>query len=1035
VEKQLFDREAFNNAYKALNDAQKRAVDKVEGPVLVIAGPGTGKTQILAIRIGNILLQTDTNPENILCLTYTDAGTVAMRKRLLEFIGPEAHRVHIHTFHAFCNDVIQNNLDFFGKRELEPVTELENIQIIERLLNELPADHPHRKLKGTQSSDISRFNTLFRTMKEENWTTEHVARAVDLYLESLPLRTDYIYTTSSSKYGYKKGDLKQKDLDAETKRMESLRAAAALFPEFNRIMREMGRYDYSDMILWVVNAFKDPSEAGENMLRIYQERFQYILVDEFQDTNGAQNEILQQLISFWEVPNVFVVGDDDQSIYGFQGARVKNIVDFYEAYRQDIEVVVLTDNYRSHQAVLDAARAVIQHNEERLINKLSGLTKDLVAASPRRKTPKEPHLTEYGSEAQEHTAILQHIEQLLANGVPAEEIAVLYYKHKQADALIEAAQRRKIPYRVRKKINILDVPVVRQMLDILEYLNEESLHPHSGEYQLFHIMHFPYFKLHMQDISMLSAWIGTRRDPVKKWRTVLADPASLREIRLRDHEGLERFEKKISAWLQETHNLTLQMLFEKVLNDSGMLHYILEHNERNYLLSAIHTLFNHIKATAMSNPRLHIRDYMDILRQMQEYGLTLEIERAGANKEGVQCITVHSAKGLEFEHVFLLGCNKQIWEGARSAGQFNFKIPDTLIYGNQEREEETMRRLFYVAMTRAKEHLYISYAAASNEGKDLEPSLFVTQLCADTKIKAVKVNISEEQVLDYQLSTLLPEPEIFVDLFDKDQIAERLENFTLSASKLNDYLACPVTFYFRNVVIVPQAKNDTLVFGSAVHYALHLLNDRMLNSADKMFPTLQVFLDDFRKEMRRNEDAFTEIQFKNRIALGEKLLSDYYQTYVPNLPKIAVTEYSVNRSLCDEVPLSGRLDRLEFHGKNVHVIDFKTGNVKNAKSKLTGPTDKNPDGGDYWRQIIFYKILMDGQRVKDWNIVSGEMFFLERDEQDKPFRQHFSITEQETGIVKAQIKETYRRIKQMDFGPGCGECEWCLFVQQYREGV
>lgn len=282
----------FDNAYEELNEKQREAVNSIEGPVLVLAGPGTGKTQILAVRIGKILLDTDSMPDNILCLTYTEAGTVAMRKRLTQFIGPDAHRVNIYTFHAFCNDVIQANMDYFGKRELEPVSELENVHLIESILEELPLNHPLKKLKGDLSYSVMRLNSLFKMMKDEDWDEKKINTAIEEYINDLPTRIEYIYQRPNSKTGVKVGDVKWKDIEAEKEKMEKLKAAADLFPIYTFRMREMGRYDYSDMILWVVKAFKDASPQGENMLRNYQERYLYFLVDEFQDTNGSQNEIL-----------------------------------------------------------------------------------------------------------------------------------------------------------------------------------------------------------------------------------------------------------------------------------------------------------------------------------------------------------------------------------------------------------------------------------------------------------------------------------------------------------------------------------------------------------------------------------------------------------------------------------------------------------------------------------------------------------------------------------------------------------------------
>lgn len=1021
---------SFLDAYRQLNDAQRRAVDQIEGPVLVVAGPGTGKTQILAVRIGKILAETDAMPENILCLTYTDAGTIAMRKRLLDFIGADAHRVHIHTFHAFCNDVIQAHLDYFGKRELEPITELENVMLLESILESLPTGHVLKKLKGDLSYEVARLNNLFRLMKEEDWDEQRISSAIDLYIEDLSNRQEFVYQRANAKAGIKVGDPKTSKIEEETERMEKLRAAAALFPQYQARMKEMGRYDYSDMILWVVRAFKDPSTVGENMLRNYQERFLYILVDEFQDTNGAQNEILQLLISFWEVPNVFAVGDDDQSIYEFQGARVRNILDFYEAYREHVEVVVLTENYRSHQAVLDAARVVIEHNQERLINKLDGLTKDLTAAHPSRQLITEPRITEFENPAQEHAGILMDVESLLRGGVPAEEIAILYFRHKQADDLIAAFEKRNIPYQVKRKINILEVPVVRQMLTILQYLNEEAQSPHSAEHLLFEIMHYPFIGVHPYDVAAFSAWISSKRDPQITWRTTLNDPAKLSQIRLRDHEALLRLEKNITHWVQETFNLTLQMLFEKVLNESGLLQHILKSNDRVFQLEAISTLFDHIKAEGMVHPRITIRGYMEVLQQMETHGIQLSIQKSIAQKGGVQFITTHSSKGLEFEYVFLLGCNSANWEKARGDNRM-FSMPDTLTYGGDDNKLESLRRLFYVAMTRAKQHLFISYAAAGNEGKVLEASQFIAELTENAQVAIQQRSIDCETMMQYKITALSPTPDVHIDLFDRDFIANKVEHFVMSASALNTYLDCPIRYYFERIIGVPGAKNDSIAFGNAVHYALRRLFERMRADEHQRFPDESVFISDFMHEMERNEDAFTSKQFNNRMELGNTLLSEYYQTHIHQFNKVVVTEYPIRNAEMEGIPITGVFDKIEFIGKDVNVVDYKTGAVKYAKDKLMPPGEKNPDGGDYWRQIMFYKILLDSQRAKPWKMISGEVDFIEKDDNGKFLRHRFAIVPEHVDIVKAQIRDTYARIKNLEFTTGCGkeDCDWCNFVR------
>src|SRR6202008_2397239 len=176
----------FLQEYERLNEPQRIAVDQIEGPVMVIAGPGTGKTQILAARIGKILLDTDTDPSNILCLTYTDAGVIAMRRRLLEFIGPDAYKVGIYTFHAFCNDVIQENLSLFEKTSLDPISELEKIQLFKELIDSFPKNHPLKRYRGDVYFEVNNLQTLFSTMKKEGWAPAFISDKIDEFLADLP---------------------------------------------------------------------------------------------------------------------------------------------------------------------------------------------------------------------------------------------------------------------------------------------------------------------------------------------------------------------------------------------------------------------------------------------------------------------------------------------------------------------------------------------------------------------------------------------------------------------------------------------------------------------------------------------------------------------------------------------------------------------------------------------------------------------------------------------------------------------------------
>ncbi|MCY7293085.1 MAG: UvrD-helicase domain-containing protein, partial [Ferruginibacter sp.] len=246
--------EKYNEIYNALNNQQRQAVDTIDGPVMVIAGPGTGKTQILSARIGKILMDTDTRPENILCLTYTDAGVVAMRKRLNTFIGPDAYKVNLFTFHAFCNDIIQENLSLFEKNSMDPLSDLEKIELYKQLIDTLPKDHLLKRYRGDVYYEISNLQSLFSTMKREGWTPAYINTKIDEYNVDLPNRDEFICKRATK--DFKKGDQRTDKIEECKEKVEKLRAAVNEFERFQLLMRNRNRYDFDDMINWVIKAFE-----------------------------------------------------------------------------------------------------------------------------------------------------------------------------------------------------------------------------------------------------------------------------------------------------------------------------------------------------------------------------------------------------------------------------------------------------------------------------------------------------------------------------------------------------------------------------------------------------------------------------------------------------------------------------------------------------------------------------------------------------------------------------------------------------------
>ncbi len=259
----------------------------------------------------------------------------------------------------------------------------------------------------------------------------------------------------------------------------------------------------------------------------------------------------------------------------------------------------------------------------------------------------------------------------------------------------------------------------------------------------------------------------------------------------------------------------------------------------------------------------------------------------------------------------------------------------------------------------------------------------------------------------------------------------------MSVTHLNKYLNCPLRFYFENVVRVPSARSESMGFGNAVHHAMDQLFKKMNESAEKEFPSLEYFLSSFHFGMKMYHSHFTKKEFERRSEYGDEFLPKLYTHYKTNWNKNVITEYSVNGAEYEGVPLTGKLDKIEFEGKNqVNVIDYKTGKSDNGKKKLNPPSEKDPNGGDYWRQILFYKILLDSDKRKDFDMISGELDFLEPNKEGKFVKEKVVIDPHSLSIVKEQIKDTYKKIMNFEFTKGCGEedCQWCSFVKYNYRG-
>ncbi|MCX8020460.1 MAG: ATP-dependent helicase [Chitinophagaceae bacterium] len=1027
----------FLQEYERLNERQRLAVDTIEGPVMVIAGPGTGKTQVLACRIANILLKTDVYPSNILCLTYTEAGVIAMKKRLVSIIGPDGYNVQVHTFHSFCNKVIQENLRLFYATEMEPLSDLERIQIVKQIIDELPSDNPLRRLQGDVYYDAKSLLKLYEAIKKEGWDVEWLVQQTEHYIRHIIPETEGFYNKREKKKGHTVLTEKGK---AETERMNRLQYALQTFYTYQQLLQQKKRYDYDDMINWVIDLF----EQRNDILLNYQEQFQYILVDEYQDTSGSQNRIVELLISYWqnEKPNLFVVGDDDQSIYRFQGANLINLLMLAEKLGEDLTKIVLTANYRSVQPILDAARHLIENNRQRLVYRFEGLTKELYAADKEKKDLHiPPVLREYENEFAENAHVAKSIRQLIDSGVPPANIAVIYREHKLGDEFIRFLQLLEIPFYVKRSVNLLEDEFIKKIITLMQYVQKEADAPFSGDGLLYEILHFPFFNSQALQIAQLCFEYNHSDKNVSSgtFRQWLNQRMHNTQTSLfsEDHPDREVFEtvRMLERMQKELYRLPLQRWFEMLINEAGILQFIMKQDEKYRLMNKLSVFFDYIKSETHKIPSLSLADLLRNLELMKENKLSLELIQTTGTQHGVNLLSCHGSKGLEFEYVFLIGARNDIWEG-KSQPHLGFRLPPHIFQMPARTElEEESRRLFYVAITRAEKFLYISWPRMTQEGKELIPSRFVNEIESPLNLNVEKISLTEEENLEFrslrfgmvQKPVLMSEEKQFLD--------ELLKGFVMNVTALNHYLECPLKFFYNSLVRVPSAKTEAMHYGTAVHKALQdFINTMMSNQ--KTYPEKDFLIQRFLYHLNKEKELFSTENLQRYTERGEKALTAYYEKYYNPPPgeEFILTEKKLDQVIIEGIPMKGFADKIQFWGNEIVITDFKTGSYEKARKRgeFSRPGEKEivPQGGNYWRQAVFYKLLVDHLPGKNWKVKYIQFDFVEP-ENDSLFIERMDIHASDEEQVKKQLTEVWQKIQQHDFYTGCGkeDCYWCRFVK------
>jgi DNA helicase-2/ATP-dependent DNA helicase PcrA len=961
----------FEVEYKKLNPKQKEAVDSIEGPVMVIAGPGTGKTTILTLRIANILKLTDTPPSGILALTFTDAGVRAMRQKLRELIGETALLVPIHTFHGFAASVIAEFQDHFPHlSRSKQITDIEAETVIRDILKQ----KEFSKLRPLGEPDfyVNKILSTISDAKSEAWTPEIIGNFAKEEIERIKKDPEAI-----SSRGATKGNLKGEAL-RRIEKCERTILFSRVYSEYEKRKREERKIDFDDLIFEMLKALRE----DKLLLQILQEKFLYILVDEHQDTNDAQNLIVRIIADFFEYPNLFVVGDEKQAIYRFQGASVENFLAFQKIWGQ-MKVISLEDNYRSNQNILDASFKMIEENYneneyEKLRIKLKaqkGKVKpvDLVVA---------PNI-----ETEESYLVTQLQE--LTKKDPDKTTAIIVRKNSDVSKILRVLEEHEIKASAERGTNIFTDPTGLLLFSLLNFLGNPS------------------------EIEALAETFA-----LGLWNLNFAQKTKLIKLaRSGDITAIEKEVPEIAKIQKEISNSHPIEYLSLVAELSGFVNLVSKDPLRAQVWHAIFELTKElVTINQIEDPKEMIRILLNHQKSAERKVIKIKTGLPGAQ---ITVMTAHSSKGLEFDYVFLPYTVEESWlSRARSS---SFVLP-------REKEDEDdikdERRLFYVALTRAREHLVISFSLSDNLDRSLTPLRFIDEL--------EKENISENRLATYKIT----HQEKSLERKEKQKQDEKIEYTKrtllengLSVTALNHFLNCPNEFFYKSILKLPEPPSASSEKGNAMHEALsRVWQRRGEQEIEQVIKNTTVeylknsLLPKFEKEVILEELILSApkvaLALTNHFKQGGIVRTEsWVERYFPHQYK--------NEKI--EIRLHGKLDTLIETEKELLVFDYKTREAM-SENAIRGNT-KDGDGG-YFRQLIFYKMLLSDNSQYTNKKVNPALVFVKPDAKGRCPTIAIPIEESDVKRVESEIVSLIESVWSGDLlNQTCDdpECKYCKY--------
>ena len=963
---------------KKLNKEQLQAINHKDGPLLIIAGAGTGKTTVITERVKNLILKDLAKPEEILALTFTEKAAKEMEERIDLALPYGYTQMWVMTFHSFCDRVLRDNAIHIG---LDPkfklMTEATSIQFIRTNLFEfdldyfIPLGNPNKFIQGMLNH--------FSRLQDENITP-----------------TEYLIW-AKSKVKSKSTKVSEEEKLEIQKTLELSNA----YKKYDELKINKSMFDFGDLITKTLELFN----KRPNVLRQYQEKFKYILVDEFQDTNYAQNELT--ILLSGKRQNITVVADDDQAIYRWRGAAVSNVIQFRSNFPKT-EIIVLTKNYRSTQEILNRSYSLIQHNNPDRLEVVEKIEKKLVAIKKGgNQKLKFIHADRVENEADLVSEEIIKLVKKKTNKLTYKDFAILIRANNHADPFIRAFERKGIhhqflgPAKLFKQDEIIDLISYFKVLYNLE--DSESF------YRLLSIELFDINPLDLIKIGNLAR---------KKNKSFFDACGKLDQLELRKDtkEKIEKIVILINKHLGIINKQTAGEILYDFLLSSGLLQNLLNPKDSDGEKKAknIAKFFDKIKSYEVDHEKVGVNQIVDWIELLQELGESpLATDTDWTENDAVNILTIHSSKGLEFPVVFLVNLVAQRFPSTERKEQI--PIPEELIkevlpQGDFHLQEE--RRLFYVGMTRAKERLFLTAADYYGEGKrEKKLSPFIFEALEDLKLNDSKLKKNNKNI-------------DFSDNKRSEQVNLPINNKLLdinylSYSQIETFKTCPMHYKLRYIYKIPTPTSASISFGISIHSTFNEFYRKVKDGAK---PTEKLIC-----EILKNnwiDDGFSSKEHERKFfEKGKVYLSGFLkESFNPKkLPILLEQKFTI--PLDKTLKIGGTIDRIDqLKDGSLEIMDYKTG--------ATIPTQKEVDNN---LQLSFYALAATKILSKPFNRKPEEiklsLYYLDSQEKITTTRTQKDLDKATQEIFKVRDEICKSDFKCSNHFFCQGKCEYSMFCK------